>query len=258
VQEGVTEIGVVRVDVPAAAAAQSLFESTYADDGATFPADIAVPAGTTDYTQFVLAAEDAGAAGIMLALGGQEAIQVARAGQQLGTDLRIAGSLGSFSYADVVDLGEIANQMTFVWPFPPATADLPVYRVLRADLAASGEDALQPEQLKTGAMMSWIAMYGLVEMIRDAGLTDLSRESITALVEEAEDVPMLGIFGDATWTPALDYEGVWTRVGIDRYTYWTWDPGAEWDGQDGNFVLGGEISFTDAMCGSPLGAPAPC
>ncbi len=258
IQQGVDEIGVVRVDVPAAAAARALFEAAYADDGAAFPADVPVPAGTTDYTQFVLAAENAGASGVMLALGAQEAIQVARAAGDLGSDLAVSASLGSFSYADVLDLGDVADQTIFVWPFAPATADLPVYEVLRADLAASGDDMLQPEQLKTGAMMSWISMYGLLEVIREAGLTEFSGESITALLNDAEGIPMLGIFGDETWTPALDYEGVWTRVGIDRYTYWTWDPDAEWAGEPGNFVLGGEISFSDAMCGSAVGAPEPC
>lgn len=258
IQQGVDKIGMVRVDVPAAAAARALFEATYADDGATFPADVPVPAGTTDYTQFVLAAENAGANGVMLALGAQEAIQVARAAGDLGSDLAVSASLGSFSYTDVVDLGDVADQMIFVWPFPPATADPPVYEVLRADLAASGDDALQPEHLKTGAMMSWISMYALLEMIREAGLTDFTGESITALLDDADSVPMLGIFGDETWTPALDHEGAWTRVGIDRYTYWTWDPDAEWSGEPGNFVLGGEISFSDAMCGSAVGAPEPC
>jgi ABC-type branched-subunit amino acid transport system substrate-binding protein len=258
IQQGITEIGVVRVDLPAAAAAQSMFESTYSDNGATVPADVAVPAGTTDYTQFVLAAEDAGATGIMLALGSQEAIQVARAAQQLGTDLAISASLGSFSYNDVVDIGDFASQMAFVWPFAPVTIDLPVYEVMRADLAASGEASLEPENMKSGAMLSWISLYGLLEIIRDAGLTDFTRESISTAVDAAQDVPMLGIFGDETWTPALDYEGLWKRVGIDRYTYWTWDPDASWNGEPGNFVLGGEISFSEALCGSAFGAPGPC
>ncbi len=49
--------------------------------------------------------------------------------------------------------------MVFVWSFPPATTDLPVYKALRADLAASGDDDLQPENLKTSPMRSWIGLY---------------------------------------------------------------------------------------------------
>ncbi len=73
-----------------------------------------------------------------LALGEQEAVQVVRAGQQLGTDLLIGSSLGTFSQASVAELGDFAQQMVFLWSFAPATFDLPVYEALRQDLAASG------------------------------------------------------------------------------------------------------------------------
>ncbi|MDH5314529.1 MAG: ABC transporter substrate-binding protein, partial [Actinomycetota bacterium] len=97
IQEGITEIGLVRVDLPAAGAMAGLFETLFEGDDATFPVDVAVPAGTTDYSQFILAAENGGVGGIILAVGEQEAIQVVRAGQQLGTELQIGASLGTFS-----------------------------------------------------------------------------------------------------------------------------------------------------------------
>ena len=100
-----------------------------------------MPAGTTDFSQFILGAEDAGVGGVTLNLGEQEAIQVVRAGQQLGTDLLIGAGLGTFSHATVAELGDFAEQMVFDNSYPPATFDLPVYEALRADLAASGEDA---------------------------------------------------------------------------------------------------------------------
>ncbi len=59
-------------------------------------------------------------------------------------------------------MGDFAEQMAFLWSFPPATADLPVYDALRSDLAASGEEALQPENLKASPMRSWIGLYGLL------------------------------------------------------------------------------------------------
>jgi len=145
-----------------------------------------------------------------------------------------------------------------LWAFPPATVDEPVYQVLREDLAASDQETMQPENLKTGTMMSWISLYALLRMIRDEGPSDLGREAITSMLDDAEDVPMLGIFGDETWTPAFNYPGVWQRAGMDRWTYWKWDPEAEWHGNEGNFVLGGEISFSEVLCGSPFGAPEPC
>jgi ABC-type branched-subunit amino acid transport system substrate-binding protein len=254
VDAGAKEIGLIRVG-GAAAAMKGLLEPVYADDGVTFVYDGEVPAGTTDFTQFIQGAEAAGATGVMLALGEQEAIQVVDAAQQLKTDLTIGGTLGTFSHAAVTDMGDFAQQLALTWSYPPATADLPVYDALRSDLAASGEDALQPENLKASPMRSWIGLYGLLWMLRDAKVTDLSRASIKATVEAAKDVPMLGMFGDESWTPDTDHPGMFQRAGMNHWATYKWDPDAKGD-FDGNFVQIGEMSFDEVACGSIIGAPA--
>ena len=165
-EEDVSDIGLIRVDLAAASVLVGLLEDLYADEGATFPYDVPVPGGTTDFTQFILGAQDAGVGGVSLALGEQEAVQVARAGQQLGTDLLIGSSLGSFSQANVAELGDFAEQMVFLWSFAPATVDLPAYEALRQDLAASGEESLQPANLRADPMRSWIGLY--VSAIHDS------------------------------------------------------------------------------------------
>ena len=250
-----TEIGVIRVDSAGASQITGLLEATFADDGATFPYDTPVAGSTTDYTQFIQGAEEAGATGVMLALGEQEAVQVVRAGQQLGTELAIGGSLGTFAHSSVAELGAFAEQMALVAPFPPATADLPVYDALRSDLAASGKDSLEPENLKTSPMRSWIGLYALLWMIRDADVTEMSAEAMKTLAEEAKDVPMLGMFGDEDWTPDTDHAGLFKRAGMNHWATYGWDPDAEGD-FDGNFVEVADMSFDDVLCGSVLGAPA--
>ena len=100
-----------------------------------------------------------------------------------------------------------------MWSFPPATADVPVYDALRADLTASGEEGLQLENLKASPMRSWIGLYALLKMIRDAELTEFTGEAITAMLQEAEDVPMLDIFGGEDWTPNADHPGMFKRAG---------------------------------------------
>ncbi len=254
----VDKIATIRVDLAAASALIGILEDIYPD--ATFPADIPVPAGTTDFSQFILAATEAGATGVTLALGEQEAIQVVKAGQQLGTDLKIGSSLGSFADSNVTELGDFADQMVFLWSFAPASADIPVYEALRADLAASGEDALQPENLKASPMRSWIGLYATLKMIRDAKLTDFTRDSMTSLLQTATDVPMLGIYGDENWTPNLNHPGIFSRAGINRWATYAWDPEAEnpVEGVDGNFVEKSTFSFDEVLCGSPFGGPEPC
>jgi hypothetical protein len=254
IDAGAKEIGLIRVG-GGAAAMKGLLEPVYADDGATFVYDGEVPAGTTDFTQFIQGAEQAGATGVMLALGEQEALQVVDAAQQLDTDLKVGGTLGTFAHSAVADMGDFAEQMALTWSFPPATADLPVYDALRSDLAASGEDALQAENLKASPMRSWIGLYGLLYMIRDAKPAELNRQSLKAMIEAAKDVPMLGMFGDESWTPDTDHPGLFQRAGMNHWATYKWDPNAEGD-FDGNFVQIGEMSFDEVLCGSIFGAPA--
>jgi ABC-type branched-subunit amino acid transport system substrate-binding protein len=252
----VKQIGVVRVDLAAASALLGLLKQLFTDDGATFVYDGPVPAGTTDYSQFVLAAQNAGAKGLTLSLGEQEAVQVVRAAQQLSSDLRIAVGMGTYSHAAAADLGDFAQQMVFTNGFAPATADLPVYAALRADLAASGEDALQPDNLKASPMRSWIGLYALLRMIRDAKMTTFTRDGITNMLKQAKDVPMLDMFGGEDWTPDLDHAGLWKRGGINHWSAYRFDPEAPGpDGLKGNFVETAQLKWDDILCGSPFGGP---
>jgi len=125
------------------------------------------------------------------------------------------------------------------------------------DLASTGEEALQPGNLEGSAMRSWIGLYALLRMIRDAKMTEFSREGITKMLNAAKDVPMLDMFGGEDWTPALNHPGVFKRAGINTWASWKWDPKAKApDGLKGNFVKASTINFDKVMCGSPLGAPA--
>jgi hypothetical protein len=93
-------------------------------------------------------------------------------------------------------------------------------------------------------------------MIRDTGLTDFTRENITAMLESARGVPMLGIFGDENWTPGADHPGAWKRVGTNHWGVYRFDPHADApDGLQGNFVETGEMNFDEVMCGSAFGGP---
>jgi ABC-type branched-subunit amino acid transport system substrate-binding protein len=255
VEEDITEIGSIRVDLAAASALAGLLEQVYADNGVTIPFDVPVPAGTTDYSQFILGAQNAGVGGVFLPLGEQEAVQVVRAGQQLNTELAISASLGSFPHATISELGDFAERMRFTWSFPPATFDLPVYDALRADLAASGEEALQPENLKTSPMRSWIGLYALLRMMRDADMQEFTRDGITTMLREAQDVPMLDIFGGENWTPNQDHPGLFKRAGMNHWAIYQWDPEAAAPGLEGNFTQVTEMSFDEVLCDSPFGGP---
>lgn len=258
IDSGASEIGIVRVDSPGAGALLGLLGDLYEGD-ATFPLDVPVPAGTTDFSQFILAAQDEDVDAIALALGEQEAVQVVRAGQQLGTDLLVGSSLGTFSHGAVTELGDFAEQMVFMWSFPPATFDLPVYEALRADFTASGEEALQTENLKASPMRSWIGLYALLYIIREAGTTEFTREGMTTLLQESGPVPMLDMFGGEDWTPNTNHAGIFQRAGMNHWASYRWDPEAQApNGLEGNWVETSSFSFDEVLCGSPFGPPEPC
>ena len=256
-EDGSEKIALVRVDLAQASALKGFLETIYEDDDVSFVADIPVPAGTTDYTQFILAAQEANADGVALSLGPQEAAQVVQAAGQMASDLPLAVG---FPHSKMTTLGDVADNIVMVSPFPPATSlDVPVYEALRADLAAANDPELAPENVEGFALRGWIGLYALLRMIRDAGVTEFSGEAITSMLQSAHDVPMLGIFGDENWTPNANHPGAFQRAGTNHWAVYRWDPDAKAPGDlEGNFVKTSEFSFDETLCGSPLGGPKPC
>ena len=252
---GVTDMGIVRPGISITAVLADIIKQIYGDDGASIRFDAPVPEATTEFGQFVLGAEAKDAKGLLVLLGPQEAVQVVRAGEQLGTDILMVTSPGSFSQSTMHELGDFANQMVFLWPYAPATVDIPVYEALRSDLAASGDEMLQPENLKASPMRSWIGLYALLRVLRDAGVSKFTRADIKTALDAAKNVPMLGIFGDENWTPNLNHPGAFKRAGTNHWAIYRWDPDAKSSNSEGNFVERKELSFDKVLCGSPLGGP---
>ncbi len=235
---GHTKIAIIRVDAAAATALKGLYEGSFADEGAEFVADLPVPAGTTDYSQFILAAEAAGATGVVMPIGGQEGIQVLEAAAELDSELEFSSSLGTFPYSDIAGLGDYASHLTLNAAIPPATNDNPAVQLIIEDLAPSGIEALQVENLKASPMRSWVGMYAFLTIMRDANPDEITAATVTEAVNAAEDIDMLGLI--PPWTPSKTSPGVFTRISNGVYGFWSWDPEAEYDGNPGNFVQVGD------------------
>lgn len=238
-EAGVKQVAIIRADVPAAAVLRDLLKPAATALGMEIVADIPITVGTSDFSQFVLAAEDAGAQGALLAAANDEAIQVLRAAQQLDSDLYFSLSLGSLSRNDVIDFGDYADRLRFIGELPAPSSDptpYPLLAVANRDLAASGEEVLQPDDGNTTTLRSWVLMYALVKILRDAGVTDVTPQTVTAALQAAQDVDL----GDLTppWTPNKTSDGLFERV--SNPWYWT----AEWNVEDQNFVM---VDQLDAM-----------
>lgn len=234
-KNGHTKIAVIHVDTPAIGALFDAMAGMLGAYGAEITAKLPVPAGTTDYQQFILAAEASGATCIMLPLGENESKQVLAAAAQLGTDLAISMSGGTLGQADVAELGDFGGQIIFNAGYPPITAsteDYPVLEVALADLAASGDPALAAEELKTSPFRSWLAVYAFVYTIENFGTPDdISKESVLAAIKAAKDIPMFDL--TPAWTPT-GYALPGTPFGAVSqpwYRVWTFDTDA------GNWVI---------------------
>jgi hypothetical protein len=114
--------------------------------------------------------------------------------------------------------------------------------------------------MRTSPVRSWIGLYALLYMLRQAKMTDFTRPAITTMLQSAKDVPMLGIFGSENWTPNRDHPGLYKRAGVNHYAVYKFDPAAAApDGiEGGNFVQIATLDFDKVLCGSPFGAPKPC
>jgi ABC-type branched-subunit amino acid transport system substrate-binding protein len=231
-QAGHKDIAVIHVDTPQVQALPGAMADMLEANDAEIVEMIPVPAGTTDYQQFVLAAEDAGADGVMLALGEAEALQVLDAAQQLDSELVFSASLGTFGQSQAEDLGEFADNMLFNSEVPPATASLddwPILADVIIDLEASGEPDLERDEIKASAIRSWMSVYALTEAVEQFGdPDDVSREGVTAALEAAEAIEFFDLIPD--WTPTGGTgEGLFGTVSNPYYYQVSFDSEAgEW------------------------------
>jgi ABC-type branched-subunit amino acid transport system substrate-binding protein len=238
-REGIKKIAVIRIDTaPAGMLVGVLGQGMLAAYGGEFVVDLPVPAGTTDFQQFILAAEDAGAEGAIVPLGQAESLQVLQAAQQLGTDMKFSVSMGSWGREDVAAFGDFAKQIVFNGDMPPATASVETWPILKDvihDLEASGDPDNQLDAIKNGAIRSWAGVYSLVRAVEDHGNPDdISREGITAAFEAVKDLDMFGLV--PPWTPSAGSgEGLFGSISQPWYYIADWDADAE------NFVVRPEM-----------------
>lgn len=235
-RNGHQKIASIQVDLPIIDQLFGALEPMLEAYGAEVVAKIPVPAGTTDFQQFTLAAEKARATCAILPLGENEAVQVLQAAKQLGSKLKFSANLGTFGEADLAALGELAGQIYLAAELPPITGSQERWPILGqaiADLSASGEAELQEDQIKSSPFRSWVAVYSFVRIIEDFGdPDDVSREAIRAAFEAAKDVDHFDLI--PPWTPSASVagEGPFSSVSQPWYYLATF--------ADGKFQVGDE------------------
>ena len=106
-------------------------------------------------------------------------------------------------------------------------------------------------------MRSWIGLYALLKMIRDAKMTTFTREGITTMLNEAKDVPMLDIFGGENWTPRTTTPASTSGPGPTTGPPTSGIPTPRRrTGSRATSSRPRRSSFDEVLCGSIFGAPA--
>ena len=245
-QAGAKKLYMIGVDTPTIEILPTVMEGMLESYGAEWVGLSKVPGGTTDFQQFILAAEDAGADGVVLPLGENEAVQVLRAAQQLGTELEFSASLGTFGTADVASFGDFAKQIHFNAELPPITGDAsrwPILPTVIKDLSASGKKELQKNQIKSSPFRSWVAVYHFKTIMENfADPDNLTRESVTAAMNQATDVETFGLI--PLWAPNTT-EQVLTFTRISQPWYYS----VSWNGK--KFVVEkNQINLVEELAGN--------
>ncbi len=195
---------------------------------------IEIPPAAVEFTQFVQTAENDGVQGIVLGLPGNVGSQILDAMDSLNSDLKVAGSWGTFSQDTVESLPEtIANNTAYSDAVPPVATDTsrwPIYNVVLADFAASGAASLTEASTTAQAVNGWLSVYALAKVMRDSGATDITREAVKQAFDTAKDVPMFDLI--PPWTPSQQSTNP-IFMGISNPNYWT----GTWDGSTNQFVV---------------------
>jgi ABC-type branched-subunit amino acid transport system substrate-binding protein len=252
---GHEKLAVIHLNLPAVQGLAGLVDPMLEAHGAEVVEMIPVPTGTTDYQQFVLKAQEAGADAAVLLLGEAEAVQVIRAAEQLGTDLVLSSGLTSYPRAEAEELGDFASQLQFSSEVPPVTASLEKWPILSdviADLSASGKLALQRDEIASSSFRSWLAVHALVQVVEQFGdPDDISREAVNAALAKAKDIDFFGVI--PPWTPrGGNGEGLLGTVSNPWYYAVTFDP------ESSEFVIADErINLAEEFAGTTDYDPQP-
>src|SRR4029079_477209 len=109
-------------------------------------------------------------------------------------------------------------------PFVNSTpSKWPIQEVMVEDFKASGKPNLERDSLNVEPAASWLAVYALVKVMRDAKATTVTRQTVKAAFDKAKDIPMFDL--TPPWTPSKQSSNAVFK-GISNPHYWTghWDP----------------------------------
>jgi len=193
---------------------------------------IEIPPKAEEFTQYVRRAQNSGAEGVVLGLPGNVAIHIIDAMDSLNSNLKLAGSWGTFSHKSVEEMpGHVGPNMAFGDAVPPVgmgIARWPILQVIADDIHMK---VVNNRNLERGALTAqvtsgWLSVYALVKVLRDARPTAITRATVKQAFDQASNIPMFNL--TPPWTPSKQSTNPIFK-GISNPSYWTghWDAGKQ-------------------------------
>jgi len=214
-QAGATTVKVIRLDVAAAAQAESFVQIGLGASGLELAGAVPVPPGTTDVNPFVASALSDGTDGLVLIDTIQSVQLYLNAMQQSGVDLEdvaVCTIYDALPETSVDDLGDAAEGVYVTSAFPPRERGVnPLMDQFLEEMDALGDEV----PLNDHALNSWLGMQLLARVGED--LPTLDGPSLLSALNEVRELDFEGLIPAYSAEPASQFPGLERVFGSGVY-----------------------------------------
>lgn len=214
-EAGATTVKVIRLDLAAAAQAESFVSIGLGSAGLELAGSVPVPPGTTDVNPFVASALADGTDGIVFIDTIQSVQLYLTAMEQAGVDfdeVHVCTIYDALPETSVAELGDLADGVYVTSGFPPRTAGVnPLMDQFLEEMDALGEDVPRNDH----ALNGWLGIQLLARVGED--LADLDGPTLLAALDEARDLDFEGLIPPYSSEPASAFPGLERVFGSGVY-----------------------------------------
>ena len=200
IDKGTKKLAIFIHDAPAAKAIPSLLGPEIENQGGELVTTVYIPAGATDYSQFVAQAQSAGAEGALLMIAVAEGTATIKAATQLNWDVTIGATTSSYSGKQLAALGKLPKSGVF-GDANPAPSDSvkkwPGLKTFLADMKAFDKKKTA-QTLNTSELQSWLGVLAFVNAMK--GVETIDAASVLETVNTVQDIDLMGL--QEPWTPS--------------------------------------------------------
>jgi ABC-type branched-subunit amino acid transport system substrate-binding protein len=217
-KDGNKKICLIRTDAPTGATFRGFIAPSFSKIGVDIICDVAVATGATDYSPYIADVQRENPDAVLISHSDAVGTQLIAAMSQLNAKIPLGGSSGTFKldtlqkYKDITK-GTVLSD-SFPYPSQNNVKNFPGLRQYFADMKASGKKDLQPNNIKTQAFSSWLAVMAFHNLTKD--LDTFTPASVVQTLQTAKDVDMMGL--TPPWTPSTPGFSVF-KSSSNHYVY---------------------------------------